>query len=66
MADGNGREVFTDAAWATWEPLIEEVWPRGKTPPKELRRTISAVFWRHRNGATWRGIPANLNSRIPR
>ena len=60
MADGNGCEVFTDAAWAIWEPLIEEVRPRGKTPPKDLRRTISAIFWRHQNGAKWRGIPADL------
>jgi transposase len=60
MADGTGCEVFTDAAWAAWEPLIEEVRPRGKTPPKDLRRTISAVFWRHQNGAKWRGIPAEL------
>src|SRR3712207_336260 len=60
MADGNGCEVFTDEAWATWEPLIEEVRPRGKTPPKDLRRTISAIFWRHQNGAKWRGIPADL------
>src|SRR3712207_9185513 len=60
MADGNGCEVFTDAAWAVWEPLIEEVRPRGKTPPKDLRRTISAIFWRHQNGAKWRSIPAEL------
>jgi transposase len=53
-------QMFTDAAWAVWEPLIEEVRPRGKTPPKDLRRTISAVFWRHQNGAKWRGIPADL------
>ncbi|MBV8737748.1 MAG: transposase, partial [Alphaproteobacteria bacterium] len=42
------------------EPLIEAVRPRGKTPPKELRRTISAIFWRHQNGAKWRSIPAEL------
>lgn len=29
------EQMLTDAAW---EPLIEEVRPRGKTPPKELRR----------------------------
>jgi hypothetical protein len=50
MTEGNGTQVFTDAAWTVWQPLIEEVRPRGKTPPKELRRTISAVFWRHRHG----------------
>jgi transposase len=52
--------MFTDAAWAVWEPLIEEVRPRGKTPPRDLRRTISAIFWRHQNGAKWRAIPAEL------
>ncbi len=60
MADGSGVQVFTDAAWAEWEPLIEEVRPRGKTPPKDLRRTISAILWRHQNGAKWRSIPAEL------
>jgi len=43
-----------------WEPLIEEVRPHGKTSPKELRRTMSAILWRHQNGAKWRSIPAEL------
>ena len=60
MTENAGVEGFTDAEWAVWEPLIEAVRPRGKTPPKELRRTIAAVFWRHQNGATWRAIPAGL------
>ena len=60
MAENGGTQGFTDAEWAVWEPLIEAVRPRGKTPPKELRRTIAAIFWRHRNGATWRAIPAEL------
>src|SRR5215211_8351341 len=54
MADGSGVQVFTDAGWAEWEPLIEEARPRGETPPKDLRRTISAILWRHQNGAKWR------------
>jgi transposase len=53
---------LTDAARAVWEPLIAAVRPWGKVPPKELRRTISAILWRHRNGATWSGIPAELGS----
>ena len=57
---GNGCEILSDAAWALWEPLIEEVRPRGKTATKELRRTISAIFWRHQNGAKWRSIPSEL------
>lgn len=55
-----GTEIFTDEAWSVWEPLIEEVRPRGKTAPKELRRTITAIIWRHQNGAKWRSIPAEL------
>lgn len=51
------QSVFSDTAWSVWEPLIEEVRPKGKTPPKNLRRTISAIFWRHQNGAKWRAIP---------
>ena len=53
-------QVFTDAAWAVGEPLIEEVRPRGETPPQDPRRTIAAIFGRHRNGAEWRAIPAEL------
>ncbi|MFC7555394.1 IS5 family transposase [Pseudoroseomonas wenyumeiae] len=60
MAKGKNERLLTDAVWAVWEPLIEEVRPRGKTPPKELRRTISAILWRHQNGAEWRSIPAEL------
>ena len=55
-----GSEGFTDAGWAVWKPRIEAVRPRGKTPPKDLRRTMAAIFWRHRNGAKWRAIPAEL------
>lgn len=60
MADDHGTAIFTDAAWAVWEPLIEAVRPHGKTPPKDLRRTLAAIFWRHQNGAKWRSIPAEL------
>jgi transposase len=60
MTENAGTEGFTDAEWAVWEPLIEAVRPQGKTPPKELRRTIAAIFWRHQNGAKWRAIPTEL------
>jgi transposase len=60
MSDALGQHVLTDEAWAVWGPLIEAVRPQGKTRPKELRRTISAIVWRHQNGAKWRGIPAEL------
>src|SRR5215218_1205329 len=55
-----GGAMLTDGAWMSLEPLIEACRPKGKTPPKDLRRTISAILWRHQNGAKWRAIPADL------
>ena len=52
--------MLTDGAWMDLEPLIEACRPKGKTPPQDLRRTISAIVWRHENGAKWRAIPADL------
>jgi transposase len=60
MANRHGADVLTDAQWKRLSPLIEAVRPRGKTEHHDLRRTITAIVWRHRNGATWRGIPAEL------
>jgi transposase len=60
ITESNGSEVFTDATWVVWEPLSEEVRPYREMPPKELRRTISALLWRHQNGAKWRSIPGDL------
>src|SRR5690349_20062845 len=52
--------VLTDERWAALAPLVEACRPRGKTPPRDLRRTIEAIIWRHVNGAKWRAIPAEL------
>ena len=52
--------MLTDAPWTRLEPLIEVCRPKGKTPPQDLRRTITAILWRHQNGAKWRAIPADL------
>src|SRR3954468_23587150 len=52
--------MLTDGAWMDLEPLIETCRPKGKTPPQDLRRTISAIVWRHQNGAKWRAIPSEL------
>src|SRR5215203_3961936 len=52
--------MLTDAHWMRLEPLIETCRPKGKTLPQDLRRTISAILWRHQNGAKWRAIPADL------
>jgi transposase len=52
--------MLADAHWMRLELLIEACRPKGKTAPKDLRRTISAIVWRHENGAKWRAIPAEL------
>ncbi len=52
--------MLANAQWMSLEPLIEACRPKGKTRPKDLRRTISAILWRHENGAKWRAIPADL------
>src|ERR687883_927000 len=52
--------MLADTQGAELEPLIEAGRPKGKTPPQDLRRTISAIVWRHENGAKWRAIPAEL------
>ena len=48
---------LTDEQWAVLEPLVEACRPPARVPPSNLRRTMSAILWRHRNGAKWRAIP---------
>ena len=50
--------MLSDTQWAILEPLVEACRP--KTPPQDLRRTLSAILWRHQNGAKWRAVPADL------
>ncbi|GEP07384.1 transposase [Methylobacterium oxalidis] len=52
--------MLSDAQWAELEPLVEACRPKGKTPPQDLRRTVSAILWRPQNGAKWRAVPAEL------
>src|SRR5215204_5049113 len=52
--------MLSDEQWALLEPLIEACRPKGKTPPQDLRRTLSAILWRHQNGAKWRAVPEEL------
>ncbi len=52
--------MLTDEQWSVLEPLVEACRPPAKVPPGNLRRTISAILWRHENGAKWRAVPAGL------
>ena len=52
--------MLTDAQWTMLEPLVEACRPHAKVAPSDLRRTMSAILWRHENGAKWRALPAEL------
>ena len=52
--------MLTDAQWVILEPLVEACRPPAKVPLRHLRRTISAILWRHTNGAKWRAVPNEL------
>jgi len=52
--------MLTDTQWGRLEPLVEQCRPKGKTQPQDRRRTLSAILWRHENGAKWRAIAADL------
>ncbi len=53
-------QVLSDEQWAVLEPMVEACRPKGKTPPRDLRRTIEAILWRCNNGAKWRAVPSEL------
>ena len=41
----------SDAQWDELELLVDEYRPKGKTAPQEVPSTVSAILWRHQNGA---------------
>ena len=53
-------QVLSDEQWSVLEPMVEACRPKGKTPPRDLRRTIEAIIWRCDNGAKWRAVPSEL------
>jgi len=48
--------MLTDTQWGRLEPLIEAGRPKGKTPPPALRRTLSAILWRHETSGAMRPL----------
>ncbi len=47
----------TDTQWAILEPLIPAALPGGRPRKTDMRRVIDAIFYRNRNGCTWRALP---------
>ncbi len=52
--------MLTDGQWAALEPLVEACRPPAKVAAQNLRQTMSAIVWRHQNGAKWRAVPEVL------
>src|SRR3954470_5662578 len=48
---------LTDKAWAILEPLIPPAAPGGRPRKTDMRQVIDAIFYRNRNGCTWRALP---------
>jgi putative transposase len=47
----------TDAQWVLLEPLIPAARPGGRPREVEIREVVNALFYRNRNGCTWRALP---------
>src|SRR3954469_7428772 len=48
---------LTDAQWSILEPLLPKPKPLGRPRKNGLRRVVDAIFYRNRNGCTWRSLP---------
>ena len=53
---GKTTWTLTDGQWAALEPLTDACRPPAKVAPQNFRETISAILWRHQNGAKWRAV----------
>jgi transposase len=52
--------MLTDSQWMLLEPLVEECRPKGKTPPRDLRRTLEAILWGIRTAPSGGLCPRSL------
>jgi putative transposase len=48
---------LTDAQWAVLKPLIPPAWPGGRPRTSDMREVLNALFYRTREGCTWRALP---------
>lgn len=60
---GMMQTVISDDKWWAWEPLIEAVQSKGKTPPRNLCLMVLVIFRRHQNGEKWRPLSLELGSK---
>ncbi len=48
---------LSDKGWAILEPLIPPAAPGGRPRTTDMREVVDAIFYRNRNGCTWRALP---------
>ena len=48
---------LTDEQWVVLKPLLPLARPGGRRRTTDLREVVNAVFYRNRNGCTWRALP---------
>jgi putative transposase len=48
---------LTDEQWAILKPLLPPPRPGGRPRKVDLREVVNALFYRNRNGCTWRALP---------
>src|SRR5438270_2793406 len=48
---------LTDARWAILKPHLPPAPTCGRPRKTELREVLNALFYRNRNGCTWRALP---------
>jgi putative transposase len=51
---------ITDAQWAIIGPSVPPAHDLGRPRKTELREVINAIFYRNRNGCTWRALPRDF------
>lgn len=47
----------TDEQWALLGPLLPPARPGGRPREVDIREVVNALFYRNRNGCTWRALP---------
>jgi putative transposase len=51
---------LTDAQWAIIGPSVPSAHALGRPRKTDLREVINAIFYRNRNGCTWRALPRDF------
>ena len=48
---------LTDDQWVLLEPRIPPAWPGGRPRSVDVREVVNALFYRNREGCSWRALP---------